>query len=345
MNSIIGKKEGTASVVFLTLPIIVFDYSTKSLENSGSGSIINFTLCFLLSFVMLYFIKYSFVNLNENKDGKDIFEKIINSVFLIYIIFLSFNNYSISLASLLSITENSGFDNQIVGLFLVLVSLICSFGGVESLTRTAYMCFGVFLFTIFVMCLLSFSGWDYDNIAPVFGNNTRESFLKFNGIRVFSPLMCLYFLKNHFRKNKEGIQALKSIIFIVFSISLFIIAVCILSVPYPMGKLYDFSLQGIFSIAKSGLFFHRFEIILVLGVTVISVVSSALGIYISSASISKLTNFNDKKAWCIILAFLFYITNLNFKIKMPLEFASVALYLLLLVKSFKNYSSVKKVKI
>lgn len=345
MNSLIGKKEGTASVIFLSLPIIIFDYSTKSLENSGSGSWINFTLCFLLSFVMLYLIKYSFVTLVDSSKESDVFDKLINFAFSIYIIFLSFNNYSLSITSLISVTANSEFDNRTVGLFLILVSLICSLRGVESLTRTAYMCFGIFLFTIFIMCLLSFSGWDYDNIAPVFGNNTRESFMNFKGVRVFSPLMCLYFLKTHFRKNKEGMFISKSILFKIFVISLFVIIVCILSVPYPMGKLYDFSLQGIFSIAKSGLFFHRFEIILVLGVTVISVVSTALGIYISSGSISKLTNFDDEKAWCIILAFLFYITNLNFKIKMPLEFVSIPLYLLLFCKSFKNYKALKRVKI
>lgn len=345
MNSLIGKKEGMASVVFLSLPIIIFDYSTKSLENSGSGSWINFSLCFLVSFVLLCLIKYSFITVGNTTEENSVCDKITNFVFLLYIVFLSFNNYSISLSSLISVTENSGFDNQIVGLFLILVSLICSLNGVESLTRTSYVCFGIFLFTIFIMCLLSFSGWDYDNIAPVFGNNTRESFLKFNGIKVFSPLMCLYFLKNYFRKSKEGMNISKFILLKIFAISLFIIVVCILSVPYPMGKLYNFSLEGIFSIAKSGLFFHRFEIILVLGVTVISVVSTALGIYLSSGSISKFTNFEDKKAYCIILAFLFYITNLNFKIKMPLEFVSIPLYLLLLVKSFKNHKALKKVKI
>ena len=341
MNNIIGKKEGVASVVFLSLPIIIFDYSTKSLENSGSGSLINFALCFLVSFVMLSLIKYSFVNTDE----KALYDKIINAVFVFYIIVLSFNNYSLSLSSLLSVIQNSGFDSRIVALFLIFISLICSLSGLESLTRTAYMCFGIFLFTILIMCLLSFSGWDYDNIAPVFGNNTKESFLNFKGLNVFSPLMCLYFLKDHFKEKKEGIAASKSIIFKVFFISLFIIAVCILSVPYPMGRLYNFSLEGIFSIAKSGLFFHRFEIILVLGVSLISLISTALGIYISSASISKLTDFSDKKAWCIILAFLFYITNLNFNVKIPLEFVSISLYILLLVKSFKNHKAIKKVKI
>lgn len=341
MNNIIGKKEGVASVVFLTLPIIIFDYSTKSLENSGSGSLINFALCFLVSFVLLSLIKYSFVNTDE----KALYDKIISAVFVFYIIVLSFNNYSLSLSSLLSVIQNSGFDSRIVALFLIFISLICSLSGLESLTRTAYMCFGIFLFTILIMCLLSFSGWDYDNIAPVFGNNTKDSFFNFKGLNVFSPLMCLYFFKDHFKENKEGIAASKSIIFKVFFISLFIIAVCILSVPYPMGRLYNFSLEGIFSIAKSGLFFHRFEIILVLGVSLISLISTALGIYISSASISKLTDFSDKKAWCIILAFLFYITNLNFNVKIPLEFVSISLYILLLVKSFKNHKAIKKVKI
>lgn len=341
MNNIIGKKEGVASVVFLSLPIIIFDYSTKSLENSGIGSLINFALCFLVSFVLLSLIKYSFVNTDE----KALYDKIISAVFVFYIIVLSFNNYSLSLSSLLSVIQNSGFDSRIVALFLIFISLICSLSGLESLTRTAYMCFGIFLFTILIMCLLSFSGWDYDNIAPVFGNNTKDSFLNFKGLNVFSPLMCLYFFKNHFKEKKEGIAASKSIIFKVFFISLFIIAVCILSVPYPMGRLYNFSLEGIFSIAKSGLFFHRFEIILVLGVSLISLISTALGIYISSASISKLTDFSDKKAWCIILAFLFYITNLNFNVKIPLEFVSISLYILLLVKSFKNHKAIKKVKI
>lgn len=337
MNSYVGKKESVASVVFLSLPIVVFDYSTKSLENSGSGSSINFILCFLVSFALLYLIKNSFENLQVSL----VFNKIISLVFCLYMLFLGFNNYSICVSSLSSVIKNTAIDVEFLKLFIIIVSLLCSLCGIEALTRCTFVSYWVFLSVIFVMCLLSVFGWDYDNIAPVFGNSTKTTFLNFSGIKSFAPIMSLYFLKNHLRGKTDGSSVSKSALLKIFLIGFFIIAVCILSVPYPMGMLYSFSLEGIFSIAKSGLFFHRFEIVLVLGVSLIAVVTTSLGILVSSGALSHFTGFEDSKAFSLIIAFLFYITNLNFNFKMPFEFVSVILYTLLLIKSFMIYKKKK----
>ena len=341
MKNYIGKKESMATLVFFSLPIVVFEYSTKSLENSGSGSCINFILCFLVSFALLYLIKNSF----ENLQASSVFNKIVSLVFCLYILFLGFNNYSICLSSLLSVTSNAGIDGEFLSLFIILISLLCSLCGIEALTRCTFVSYWVFLSVIFVMCLLSIFGWDYDNIAPVFGNDTKTTFLNFGGIKTFAPIMSLYFFKNHLRNKADGVAVSKSALLKIFGIGFFIIVVCILSVPYPMGMLYNFSLEGIFSTAKSGLFFHRFEIVLVFGVSLIAVVTTALGILVSSGAISYFTGFEDAKAFSFIIAFLFYITNLNFDFKMPFELLSVLLYMLLLIKSFMNYKKKKGEKI
>lgn len=337
MKEFIGKKESVASLIFLSLPIVVFEYSTQSLKNSGSGSAINFILCFLLSFLLFGLIKKSFECLSVSSKKEAVFNKITGLIFCLYILFLAFNNYNICLSSLLSVTKNTVIDSDFLKLFIIAVSLVCSLCGIEALTRCAFVSYWVFLSVIFVMCLLSISGWDYDNIAPVFGNTAKTSFLNFGGIKAFAPIMSLYFFKNHFRKKSNGIAVSKFALIKIFAIGFFIIVVCILSVPYPMGTLYNFSLEGIFSIAKSGLFFHRFEIILVLGVSLIAVVTTSLGILISAGAVSYFTGFEDSKAFLFIIAFLLYITNLNFNLKMPFELASILLYALLLIKSVAIY--------
>lgn len=344
MNPLIGKRESSSSILFLALPVLIFSNLSKSLLYFNSGCWINFVLCSALAYVLLFLIKNLLEEHVENKS----FGKITELVFFLYISSLSLSNYSLSVSSLISVCANSGFDEEFISLFIIITSLICSLCGIEGITRFSFVAFGIFSLILVVMCLVSFSGWDYENIAPLLGDNIGSTFLDLRGVKVFAPVMCLWFLKSKFRNRGETFKSLNHSILRIFFLGFLTIFVCILSVPYPMGRLYSFSLEGIFSIAKSGAFFHRFEIVLVLAVSLVSLVSAAMGIYLSSSSLSKLTTSGDSKGFCIIFAFLFFILNINFAFsklyEMMTDIFSAVLYILLLIASIKNSIYAKRVK-
>ena len=344
MNPLIGKKESSSSILFLALPVIIFSYLSKSLLGFNSGSWINFVLCFSLAFLLLFLIRNSFKDTGENK----VLIKITELIFFLYVSSLSLSNYTLSVSSLASVCGNSGLNEEYISFFIIIISLICALCGIEGITRFSFVAFGIFSLILIVMCLVSFKGWDYENIAPLLGNNIRSTFLDLKGVKVFAPVMCLWFLKSKFRNRSEAFKSSKQSIIRIFFLGFLTIFVCILSIPYPMGSLYTFSLEGIFSIAKSGAFFHRFEIILVLAVSLVSLVCTSIGIYLSSSSLSRLTNSGDSKAFCIVYAFLFFILNINFGLdklyEMTADVLSAILYILLLIASIKNTFHAKRVK-
>lgn len=315
----------------------------------NSGFFINYTICFALALLMALSVKYSF-NKNESQLKINcVFVKILNVLSVFYILLLTSKNYIISVSALSQVTSSQAFSQEGIEMFILIVSVICALCSIEPLTRTSFVCLSLLWIIILLMCLISYKGWDYENIAPILGNDIKSTFLNFGGIRVFSSALSLYIIKNLLKKENEAYFSLKSSVIKTYLIGFVIIAVCTLSIPYPMSKLYNFSLEGIFSIAKSGVFFHRFEILLSFSLVIISVVSVSLGIYLSSFSLSKLSALKDTRAYCIILGVVLFYFKQNYNPEKLLnslsDAVSVILYAFLLIKSLLNFINTKKVKI
>ena len=329
--------------------MLIIEYSSSGLMKFNSGFFINYTICFALALLMALSVKYSF-NKNESQLKINcVFVKILNVLSVFYILLLTSKNYIISVSALSQVTSSQAFSQEGIEMFILIVSVICALCSIEPLTRTSFVCLSLLWIIILLMCLISYKGWDYENIAPILGNDIKSTFLNFGGIRVFSSALSLYIIKNLLKKENEAYFSLKSSVIKTYLIGFVIIAVCTLSIPYPMSKLYNFSLEGIFSIAKSGVFFHRFEILLSFSLVIISVVSVSLGIYLSSFSLSKLSALKDTRAYCIILGVVLFYFKQNYNPEKLLnslsDAVSVILYAFLLIKSLLNFINTKKVKI
>lgn len=342
MNSKIGIKESSRMITFLILPQMVLHQISWDLQNLCNGMIFNYIIYSVVFFVLIKLMKKSFTGYDQSINP--VFEKAINTIYIIYVFFMTLYNFTICSEAL--IYTSSGIFNINTLMFLPFVSaVICAVLGLESISRASYIAFYIVGLIVIFIIMLTFKGWSAENIYPVFGNNFAGIFKEFSLLKCFFGTMGIYFLKNNF-KNNNAYTAFKNVFFISFVFGLTIIILCILTIPYPMGELYKFSLNAIFSVAKSGSFFHRFELVLLFFLLMLQILSASVGLYLISAASADFVNLKDYKPFCllfgVIIFFLSMVTkNINV-IQIAYYISSALLIILILLKSHFKLSKRKE---
>jgi len=308
MKSKIGCVETSTCVAILMLPMLVLNSVGKGISIMNSGYLINFIIICALSLFILKICKSGICNLFCTSK---IINNTLSTVFLVFIFSFTLYNLIICTDALKSVSGNV-FKYDILAFLPLVSATICALLGIEALTRCSYLSFVIIAVIFILMCLVSYNGWKLNNIYPVLGNDVKLTFTNFSSFEIFFPVIVFSFLINNFDSKNKVYKSAKQSVLIVSITGFLLTLICILSIPYPMGDLYSFSLEGIFSIAGSGLFFHRFEILLIFMILIFCILSIALGIYLASTSFASLTMSKDYKPFSIVIGLiLFYLTVLN----------------------------------
>ncbi len=331
MNYKLGVRESSAALVFMCLPQLLLYYINGGISRSNSGFIINFLICSAIAGIFVVLSKKYF-SLSDNK-----YERILNFIFLMYIIPVSLYNLYLCTNALMSVCGDKITPDVLV-LIVLLSSGAAAYLGNEAVSRCALISFFICIVILGFISFISYDGWDINNLYPVFGNSYETTFFSFNSIGIYSGLVSVFAIKNNV--SDGAYKALKRSCWIVFLLGIALVFLCITTTPYPLGSLYDFSLAGIFSIARSGSFFHRFEIILVFMLVLISFNTLSFSLYLSSEALAKFGGTRDVRPYILLLGALFFyaffkksLLNLSFVIS---NIFAVLLVLIFIVMSIKN---------
>lgn len=307
MNSKIGIKESTRMIVFLILPQVILHQISIGLIKLNNGLVYNYIIYSIIFFALIKLMKKSFVG--DKSSVNSVFEKFVDILYIAYILFMTLYNFGIC-SEALFFTSSGVFSKNAV-IFLPFISaVICALLGVESISRTSYMAFYIVGLLLIFIIFLTFSGWSTENIYPVFGTNRSKIFTEFSSLGCFSGVVAIYFLKGSFKDKGGAYTIVKNASVISFVFGFTIIILCILSIPYPMGDLYKFSLNGIFSVAKSGSFFHRFELLVMFLMLILQILSTAVGLYLLSASTANILGLDDYKPFCLLFGMIIFYVSL-----------------------------------
>ncbi len=283
----------------MCLPQLILYYINEGINTSDSGFIISFLICSAISFILVLLSKRYF-SASGDKAGR-----IINFVFLSYIIPISLYNLSLCQNALISVGGGK-ISAELSLLIIVFSSAAAAYLGSEALSRCALISFYIMILIFGFICIISFDGWDAHNLYPLLGNNAKSTFFSFNSIGIYSGLVSVFAIKDNISSH-GAFASIKRAFFAVFFLGCVAVFLCIITTPYPLGSLYDFSLAGIFSVARSGSFFHRFEIILVFMLILISFNSLSFSLYLSSKTLAGIGKTDDIRPYVLLIsAFLFY---------------------------------------
>lgn len=327
----IGKYEGSSLTVISMLPVYVYKCLGNGMSKIGPSYWINFILLTLLAYVLISVLKKGII---FARDSNNIFiNYIFDGIYLVYI--FSYGLYSLCLGTnvLYQITA-SYFSFEEVVYITLLVSFVCSSCGIEALSRTAYVVFGILAVMLLIMSLVSYKGWTFINFTPVLGNSVMGTFFDFSSAISLGGILTGLYVANYYKNGKLGYSIIKKSLVKFFVFSFIVTVLCIFCAPYPMITLYPFSLSAVLSVAKSGVFFHRFETILVIFVSLINVISTSFYISTASSCICKISGFNDAKPYSLVISGLFYFCIMLSGLKKYLFFLYTISTILLIVMLF-----------
>lgn len=314
LNNKIGYREASAlTVIFSICPLLMFIID-KTYNISGSFSIVNFVVCFLVSCISVYSIKL-YEKIFNKKSILDAayttlpkYMYVFFAIFSVCIIFLytcvvfsRFNNV-IELGS-------EKFKNEDIALFMCLASAVCAYMGIESLTRSSYVFIIIMFCLILIMGIITFGAWDTENLYPIYGTNAIDGIFNFHSLSTFGGLFVSLFLVGNFKNESDCTRLVKRTLITVFVIGITLFVIYIFTVPYPMGNLYSNSLEAVLSSFSKGNIFHRYEIILLFLIILINIISCSAGLYICSIILCKLTSFRDNRPFIAAVSVILYYFN------------------------------------
>lgn len=321
--------------------IVIFSLSPTLLvligENSallGSGAWINCLICFGISLIMLLTLKWYFSVcpdksiIDSSAEALGTFPSFIIAIVFLILIFAA-GAFSVSIFSnqISSLTLGSVSFEHCRVLFCVSAA-VCAWLGIEAVTRQSYVILFFGLAVIALLVASSYRGINFDNIYPLLGNSFKSTFSNYLCMSMYmgiAPFLLICDLLK-FKKNPLGC-AIRSVAG-TFLIAVILFLLYTLTVPYPLGKLFSFSMEAIFASASSGELLHRFELLLASLFTLFAVVSSAFSLIVCAHSLAKLCRFPDIRPFVLILAVIFF--NLSgFEIS-PAIYLSVCLSLTVL---------------
>ncbi len=332
MNKI-GTRETSLTIIFLMLPQLIFRYIGHGLTVMNNGYIINFVVCFLIFTVIAKLcsgaLRYNLIRKYEWLD------KVINLICMFYVFNLTIYNLSLCTGAMESISKY--FTPDVIAFVPLVAAVLCAVLGIESLSRSSYISFFIALFIILFIATLTISGWNRENIYPILGSSVNDIFSDYSTLGCFFALLSVYVLKENFKEETATYHVLKRSLSVSFFCGIAVVIICIFTIPFPMGQLYDFSMSGIFSMAKSGTFFHRFELLLEIMILIFYIISTALGLYLLSVSVAGFIKAKDHTPFIFIFGIIVFYSNLLYK-NTNVLFAmyliwSVIFSILLMVKS------------
>ncbi len=312
MNTRIGQKETSASIIIFSLTPAFFALIGTNSVLLGSGSLINCAICYLISLIFLfplklYFRKFSnpcLVDSSEEKFGK-FFSWCITLLFVCLIFLLAI--FSISSLSETISTLNTGKikTDHIRAVFCVSVA-ICAWLGAEALTRQSYTLFYIGTLLIALIIISTFKGLNLDNLYPLLGNSIKTTFLNYYPFCLLSGLGPFFLICNHIEDKKHLFGSIYRFVTISFAITFIMFLFYSLTVSKTLGTLFGASLEAIFASASSGSFFHRFELFFSSLYVILAIASSSFSVLTASYALSRISKADDHRPFVLVLSTILY---------------------------------------
>lgn len=315
MNKVkLGNLEAIATILsftvahsVLTLPkSIIGSVGSSAVLNIAYVSIIAFVVCLIICKLLNKFPGMDIIDISYSLGGKPL-QTIVGILFLAYIIFVS----SILLrifANCLQIVYYPMTDLIfIISLFIIGIIVAC-YQKFNAVFRTTLVIVPVVILGIIFLFIANTKYFNFENIFPIFGNGTTETFIFGAGnLFAFGGIACLYLLPPML-KNSNQFKKISVISIIISAIYLLLTIATILF----MFNSFSFTdkLMPLYSAVRHiefGTFFQRLDSLFLL--TWILSFCCYLGVAtnFSMGIIKKVTNIKNTK----LVLFPFVLTILG----------------------------------
>ncbi len=330
MKSYIGTKEVSASIVLFSLAPAFLTLIGTVCTSLANGAILSFIISALICLVFLVFAKLylkkanteSIITVSRNSLGR-IFSSLFSIILSVLIFFTTSIGFSAFCANISNLSSFS-LPEENIRFILVASACICALSGIESLTRQSYIVFLSSVVIVSLLVLITIKGINKDNLYPILGTDIKGALTNYKFIGLGVGLAPLLLISDHIKKIKKGKNAIFSAYLWIFFIALTMIVLYLLTVPHPMGSIFNSSLEAVFSSASSGEVLHRFELFLLLLFAFLAIESVALCLYCTSYALSQLTQTNDTKPFILILTpVIFFISKQDFSNSIYITFCTV----------------------
>ena len=292
------KSSGSLSIAIVCSCAILSKYLVilpeYVVKYTGNAAWLNIAakcaLAFLSFLVTLWLYKpFAPISLKEifslalGRSGKVIFS-------YIYVIgFTLFNAILLRLlCEALSTVISATAPDEYFAIFILVPVFIAAFSGIRATTNLSTIIFPFVILSLFVVSIALFPHYRVQNIAPVFGIETKRLV---NGIFTkhfgFTEIAVLFFLAPFLGSyNKIKTSGILTFAFIsVFSI-IFTLSYCLI-VPYPASTKFFLPFYQMTRIIKSGAFLQRLEPIVVFVWTSFVMCSTSIIISLGSKLLSE----------------------------------------------------------
>lgn len=319
VKDFMNQKSGTISgavlcsgAILAKYLIIMPEFIIKHSGNAAWLDTIIKSVIFLISFLIvakLYkpFAPTPFENLfiYSSKTGK---------IFFYYFYAIAFILYNAGLLRVLvealgTVMTNTAPD-EYFALFIISVIFISALYGVNSTTNLTLIFFPVILVTLTLVIIFLFPYMRTHNIMPLFGKSTNE-FIKASVLRNygFMEIILLFFFSRRYNSYKDLKKSGLLTVGIVSLISVAILGVYCLCIPYPASEKFFLPLYQMTRMIKASSFLERLEPLVVFIWTGLLLCSMST---LTSLS-SRLFAFSDKsreKGFVPIVTFLTFFVSM-----------------------------------
>lgn len=317
VEGFMNQKSGTLSgavlcsgAILAKYLIIMPEFIIKHSGNAAWLDTIIKSIIFLISFAIVLKLYKPFAP--NSFDSLFIYSTKAGKIFFNYFYAIAFIVYNAGLLRVLvealgTVMANTAPD-EYFALFIISAIFVSALYGVRSTTNLTLVFFPVILVTLTLVIIFLFPYLRTQNIMPIFGKSTNE-FIKASALRNygFMEIILLFFFSHHYPSYKEIKKSGFIIVGVVSLISVIILGVYCLCIPYPASEKFFLPLYQMTRMIKASSFLERLEPLVVFIWTGLILCSMSALTTLSS----RLFAFSDnarEKGFVPIVVFLTFFT-------------------------------------
>ncbi|MBE7052565.1 MAG: hypothetical protein E7395_08380 [Ruminococcaceae bacterium] len=304
----IGNNETSRSLIIFSLPVLFLSLLGSNGANLGTGSVINALLWFGISLIMLLSVKFYF-SVFGNVNIIDSSKKALGSLLSYVVAFVFFGLIFLVMSQMLSLLSeqiqlltNASLPKNSTLWLICLAFGICSWFGVEAVTRLGYVVLAASIAIMVLLVLILSGGINPDNLYPLVGTSFNSTLTDFSCVGLYCSIAPLLVLCDGLKEGRAAFGVALKTITTVYVIALVFFVLYAITVPHSLGKVFNASLEALFASSSSGEVLHRFEIFLVSLLIFVSVTALSVGTTACAFILARTTGISDTKPFILVLS-------------------------------------------
>lgn len=335
MNSIekIGKFEAIALFITIISNNIIINISTIILNLTSTGSWINIIyltiLCLFFTLIVCKllkpFISFDILDVSYYLGG-NLLKYIVAILYII--LFISFSALCIRyFANSLNVIYFNSTSIVILILLLLVPAAIASKAGVKAISGSNIIFVPITVVALLVFFFASIRFFDWQNIFPIMGDGTKETFLtNITNIFAFNVVAYLYFLKP-FLKDEKHYKKISIFAVIMCGVYL-LISIITLLMTFSFITQTDeaLSMYLVTRLISFGRFFQRIDALFIFVWILVILSFISLNLFIISHIIKKALKLKSHSELVYSSAALMFALSLFFKDMSTIKFLTANVY-------------------